>query len=59
MSVRNTMRDQLGMNNLSLALINLWETTPDCYLMVCNSNRLEGNIRNEKGKINNNYILDA
>lgn len=57
-SVRNTMRDELGMNNLSLALINLWETTPDCYLMVCNSNRLEGNIRNNQGKINNNYILD-
>lgn len=34
----------------------MWETEPDIYMLVCNSNRPDNDPENA---VNNNYILDA
>lgn len=58
-TINNTIGKEVGLENLSLALINMWQLRPNTYMMVTNTNRLEANKPNSKGKFNNNYVVDV
>jgi hypothetical protein len=56
--IANTGGAKYGINNFSLSLASVWETTPGTFMLVANSNK-EANGRNSDGVINNNYIVDS
>ena len=45
--------------NVQCALNTMWETTRDCFMLVCIINKNEEHKNKELGVIQNNYIMDV
>lgn len=51
----NNLGAEYRVNNFTIEIANIWETTPHVYMLVCNTNRTSDN----DSPPNNNYIFDA
>ena len=56
--VKNTIGEEYKIANFQISLAAVWETKPHEFMLVCYSNKTEGNAKNKDGVINNNYIVD-
>ena len=56
--INNTGGVPYKIQNFSLSLATLWETTPGKFMLVTNSNKEKYHC-NDEGIVNNNYIVDA
>jgi hypothetical protein len=48
-----------NMATVQVALNTLWETTKNCFMLVCISNKTDNEKNKELGVIQNNYICDT
>jgi len=47
------------MNSVQLAINTMWETTRNCFMLVCISNKTENEKNKDLGVIQNNFICDT
>ncbi len=48
-----------GLTNVQVALNTMWETTKNCFMLVCISNKQEEHKNKEQNVIQNNFICDT
>ena len=47
------------MNSVQVALNTMWETTKNCFMLVCISNKTDNEKSKDLGVIQNNFICDT
>jgi hypothetical protein len=58
-SIKQTLGDPYGIQNVQCALNTMWEVRPNEFMMVCVSNKTDDHKNKELGVVQNNYILNV
>ena len=56
---KNTIGADYGLQNVTVGIGGLWETVPNCYMIVTSSSKRDNKNKDKNGVVNDNFVIDA